>query len=61
MLGRSADSGKIDLEPVEGFGLKLMSVGFLIGEGQAFRCRPGSCAGPFCRHSSTLGGAGSTF
>ena len=35
MLGRSAKHGALALEPVERFGLEIMSVGFLIGESQA--------------------------
>lgn len=35
MLGRSLGSEPLTLEPVERYGLKLMSVGFLIGEDQA--------------------------
>ena len=35
MLGRSLDREPLTLEPVERYGLKLMSVGFLIGEDQA--------------------------
>ena len=35
MLGRSAKHGAVTLEPVERFGLEIMSVGFLIGEQQA--------------------------
>jgi ATP-binding protein involved in chromosome partitioning len=35
MLGRALDREPLALEPVERFGLKLMSVGFLIGEDQA--------------------------
>src|SRR5215218_5083002 len=35
MLGRSLDREPLSLEPVERYGLKLMSVGFLIGEDQA--------------------------
>jgi ATP-binding protein involved in chromosome partitioning len=35
MLGRSLDREPLTLEPVERYGLKVMSVGFLIGEDQA--------------------------
>jgi ATP-binding protein involved in chromosome partitioning len=35
-LGRNPRFGRIGLEPVEALGLKVMSVGFLLAEGQAF-------------------------
>jgi len=35
MLGRAAAFGGVHLEPVEEYGLKLMSIGFLIGEDQS--------------------------
>jgi ATP-binding protein involved in chromosome partitioning len=35
LLGRTLSRGAMRLEPVERFGLKIMSVGFLIGEAQA--------------------------
>ncbi len=34
-LGRNPRFGRLELEPVEALGLKVMSVGFLLGEGQA--------------------------
>ncbi|MHB8470549.1 MAG: P-loop NTPase [Gaiellaceae bacterium] len=34
-LGRNPRFGKVELEPVERLGLKVMSVGFLLAEGQA--------------------------
>ncbi|MBD0330002.1 MAG: P-loop NTPase [Thermoleophilia bacterium] len=35
MLGRSAERGPLALEPVERYGIQIMSVGFLIAESQA--------------------------
>jgi len=35
-LGRNPRFGRVELEPVEALGLKVMSVGFLLAEGQAF-------------------------
>jgi ATP-binding protein involved in chromosome partitioning len=35
MLGRSAQSGALALEPVERYGIRIMSVGFLVAESQA--------------------------
>jgi ATP-binding protein involved in chromosome partitioning len=35
MLGRNPAFGRVELEPVERLGLKIMSVGFLLAEGQA--------------------------
>jgi ATP-binding protein involved in chromosome partitioning len=35
MLGRNPAFGRLELEPVERLGLKIMSVGFLLAEGQA--------------------------
>src|SRR6266545_3884307 len=34
-LGRNPRFGRLELEPVEALGLKVMSVGFLLAEGQA--------------------------
>jgi ATP-binding protein involved in chromosome partitioning len=35
-LGRNPAFGRLELEPVETHGLKVMSIGFLLAEGQAF-------------------------
>jgi ATP-binding protein involved in chromosome partitioning len=35
MLGRAREHGPLELEPVERYGIKLMSVGFLLAESQA--------------------------
>ena len=59
MLG-PLDREPLTLEPVERYGLKLMSVGFLIGEDQALaRCRR-SCSTVRCGSSRTSSGASST-
>jgi 2-polyprenyl-3-methyl-5-hydroxy-6-metoxy-1,4-benzoquinol methylase len=42
-LGRNPRFGRLDLEPLEVLGLRVMSVGFLIAEGQAFEM-PGMLA-----------------
>jgi ATP-binding protein involved in chromosome partitioning len=44
MLGRAKEFGAVAVEPVERFGLKLMSIGFLIGESQSL-----SMAAPLLR------------
>jgi ATP-binding protein involved in chromosome partitioning len=35
MLGRNPEFGRMELDPIERLGLKIMSVGFLLAEGQA--------------------------
>ena len=35
MLGRARDGGRVPLEPVERYGIRIMSVGFLLAETQA--------------------------
>ena len=35
MLGRAGTFGAVHLDPVEEYGRKLMSIGFLIGEDQS--------------------------
>jgi len=37
LLGRAGSFGAVHLEPVEAYGLKLMSIGFLLGETRSVR------------------------